>query len=91
MKQTLVKQGMDRKQDNSHLERPDHTLTNFQAQWKPKTANSTELYIYTMFFPVHKYICHCLFYKLGKIREYQSCQHHCLGTLGPVLSKITVT
>ena len=70
MNQALVKQGMDREQDNSHLERPDHTLTNFQAQWKPETANSTELYIYAMFFPVYKYICQSLIYKLGTIREY---------------------
>jgi len=33
-----------------------------------------------MFFPVHKYIFQSLIYKLGTIREYWSCQHHCSGT-----------
>lgn len=60
----------DREQDNSRIERPDHTLIKFQAQCKPEPANSTELYIYTMFFPVHKYIFQSLIYKLGTIREY---------------------
>ena len=72
VKQGLVELGMYREQENSHLERPDHTL---HPTWPP--FSPTSLYTYT---PVRKFtdrknVWHTI-YEYNKTRNSLCCRFH---------------
>lgn len=47
--------------------------------------------LYLSCFPIHIHLWRRLIYKLGTVREYKNCQHHCSVLLGSLWSKISVT